>query len=117
MSEKPSYLDSLEQDIRFYSIAIKEASETIIQDQISNYPVFIAHKGFFPVGELILDKKEYNAEWSINATTAEDLIKEGIIPFEKARFFITQYKLPNEFICLFVVPDDHQASFIFIPYN
>lgn len=117
MDQRPEYLDSLEKDIRMFMPAIKETSETIVSDEISDYPVFIAHKGFFPLGEKILDRDELEAEWSVNASTAEELIQGGVIPVDKARFFISQYKPAAEYICLFVVPDETQANFIFVPYS
>lgn len=117
MSERPDFLASLEKDIHLFKDAIREASESIVRDEISAYPIFVATKADFPVGELILDREELDTEWSIRASTAEDFIREGIIPVEKAKFFITQYKSPAEFICLFVVPDAERANFIFVPYS
>lgn len=115
-NEKPFYLESLEKDLADFKESIMEVSNSIVEDGISNYPVFIAAKEFFPIGELILDKEELQTNWSIFASTAEDLIKNGIIQVEKARFFITQYKPVKEYICLFVVDSEKQAGFIFVPY-
>lgn len=118
MSEKPPYLESLEKDIRFFKDAIRETAETIVHDGITQYPVFIFHRtSFFPVGELILDKAEYESEWSVNAASAEDLINEGIISIDKAKFFLAHYKPVKEHMCLFVVPDAETANFIFVPYS
>lgn len=117
MPERPDFLDSLEKDIGLYKEAIREASDTIIRDEISAYPIFVASRDEFPLGELILDSSELDTEWSIRASTAEDFIREGIIPVDKAKFFITNYKSPAEFICLFVVPDRQRANFIFLPYS
>jgi len=116
MEELPEHLSGLEHDLKLFKEPIREVSETIIRDEISRYPIFIAHKEFFPIGELILDREELATEWSISASTAEDFIREGIISMEKAKFFITHYKPASEYICLFVVPDPKQANFIFVPY-
>ena len=114
--EKPEYLQSLEKDIQLFKESIREASESIIQDGISSYPVFIAHRIPFFMGEIILDKEELITEWSISATTAEELIRQGVIQVEKAKFFISNYKPAQEYMCLFVVPSEEEAHFIFIPY-
>jgi hypothetical protein len=114
--EKPAYLDSLQKDLELFKEPIMEASEAIVSEGVSDYPVFIASKEFFPLGELILDKEELQTTWSIFASTAEDLIKAGIIQVDKARFFITQYKPVKEYICLFVVASESEAGFIFVPY-
>ncbi len=116
INEKPSYLESLEKDLALFKEPIMEASNAIVDEGVSNYPVFIASKDFFPIGELILDKEELQTNWSIFASTAEDLIKAGIIQVDKARFFITQYKPVKEYICLFVVASETDAGFIFVPY-
>lgn len=116
INEKPAYLESLEKDLMLFKEPIMEASASIVGEGVSDYPVFIAAKDFFPVGELILDKDELQTNWSIFASTAEDLIKSGIIQVDKARFFITQYKPVKEYICLFVVASETEAGFIFVPY-
>lgn len=114
--EKPAYLDSLQKDLELFKEPIMEASLSIVGEGVSDYPVFIASKEFFPIGELILDKEELQTTWSIFASTTEDLIKAGIIQVDKARFFITQYKPVKEYICLFVVASETEAGFIFVPY-
>lgn len=114
--EKPSYIDSLQKDLEIYKEPIMEASLSIVNEGVSDYPVFIASKESFPIGELILDKDDLQTTWSIYASTTEDLIKAGIIQVDKARFFITQYKPVKEYICLFVVASDTEAGFIFVPY-
>lgn len=114
--EKPSYLDSLQKDLDLFKEPIMEASISIVDEGVSDYPVFIASKDHFPIGELILDKEELQTNWSIFASTTEDLIKAGIIQVDKARFFITQYKPVKEYICLFVVASETEAGFIFVPY-
>lgn len=116
INEKPSYLDSLEKDLAIFKEPIMEASNAIVDEGVSDFPVFIATKDFFPIGELILDKEELQTIWSIYAATAEELIKSGIIHVDKARFFITQYKPVKEYICLFVVASEKEAGFIFVPY-
>ena len=116
INEKPSYLESLEKDLDLFKEPIMEASNSIVDEGVSDYPVFIASKEFFPIGELILDKEELQTNWSIFASTTEDLIKAGIIQVDKARFFITQYKPVKEYICLFVVASENEAGFIFVPY-
>ena len=116
MSEKPAYLDSLQKDLDLFKESILEASNSIVEEGVSEYPVFIASRTSFPVGELILDKDELQTHWSVYASTAEDLIKAGIIQVDKARFFITQYKPVKEYMCLFVVASETEAGFIFMPY-
>ena len=115
-NQKPSYLSSLEKDLVLFKESIMDVSLSIVEDGVSDYPVFIASEGFFPIGELILDREELQTQWSIFASTTEELIKAGIIQADKARFFITQYKPVKEYMCLFVVASEKEAGFVFVPY-
>lgn len=116
MTERPAYLDSLEQDIAYFREAIREAAASILDDEISAYPVFVFFTSHFPIGERILDREELHTSWSVNATTAEELIRDGVIPLDKAKFFVAQYKPAREYMCLLVVPEGATPNFIFVPY-
>ncbi len=110
-----SPLKSLETDLVLYSDSIKEIAEEIIEN-LSKYPIFIAHQHEARIGELIIDKDELSTEWSIHASTIDEFIERGIITAEKEDFFKQNYKDPNRYICVFVmVPEG--ANFVFFPYK
>jgi hypothetical protein len=113
--KKESPLKSLETDLVLFSDSIKEIAEEIIEE-LSKYPIFIAHQHEAKIGELIIDKDELSTDWNIHASTLEEFIEKGIINSEKQEFFKQNYKDPNKFICVFVmVPEG--ANFIFYPYK
>ena len=89
-----SPLVSLKKDLDFYKEAIKEVSEEIISEGLSEYPVFIAHQHEVSLGELILDKKELGTSWSIHASTLEEFVERGVIGEERKARFIKHYKNP-----------------------
>jgi hypothetical protein len=114
-SRKESPLKSLETDLVLFSDSIKEIAEDIIEE-LSKYPIFIAHQHEAKIGELIIDKDELSTDWNIHASTLEEFVEKGIINSEKQEFFKQNYKDPSKFICVFVmVPEG--ANFVFYPYK
>ena len=113
--QKQSPLKSLEADLKLYSESIKEIATEILNEGLSEYPIFVAHQHEVALGELIMDKSELNTSWSIQASMLEEFVEKGIIHKEKKDRFIKQYKNPNEYMCLFVIVPEG-ANFVFYPY-
>ena len=114
-TQKESPLVSLEKDLKFYSESLQEVAVEIMVEGLSLYPIFIAHQHELSLGELILDRNDLNTEWSIHASTLEEFVDKGVIkPILKERF-ITSYKDPYEFMCVFVVVPEG-ANFVYYPY-
>ncbi len=109
-------LDILKADIDFYNDWLKEISKDIIKDNFSKYPIFIAHQHESKIGEMVLDMRDFARDHSINASTLEELIKANAILENKKEDFITTYKNPAKFICVFWLRPDG-ANFIFMPYK
>jgi hypothetical protein len=110
-----SPLRSLETDLVLFSDSIKETAVDII-NELSKYPIFIAHQHEANIGELIIDKDELSTDWNIHASTLEEFVEKGIINSEKQEFFKQNYKDPHQYICVFVmVPEG--ANFVFYPYK
>jgi hypothetical protein len=113
--QKESPLISLERDLKFFKESIREVAEEIMVEGLSNYPIFIAHQHELNLGELILDRNDLNTDWSIHASTLEEFIDKGVIkPVLKERF-VSSYKDPYEFMCMFVVVPEG-ANFVYYPY-
>jgi len=113
--KKESPLLSLERDLKFFNESIREVAIEIMVEGLSNYPIFIAHQHELNLGELILDRRDLNTEWSIHASTLEEFVDKGVIrPILKERF-ITSYKDPYEYMCVFVVVPEG-ANFVYYPY-
>ncbi len=114
--KKESPLKSLETDLKFYSESIKEVATEIMVEGISEYPVFVAHQHELKLGEIILDRHELNTEWTIQASTLEELVEKGIIQHNKKDLFIQKFKDPAKHMCLLVVVPEG-ANFVFYPYQ
>lgn len=114
--EWEAQLEHLRGELILMKESIKETAQDIIAEGFSKYPIFIAHQDEVKVGEVILDKADMATVWSISASTMEEFNEKALIPEEKKRFFIEQYKNPKDFICLFVVYGA-SARFVFVPYK
>lgn len=115
---RPSHpiLDSLEKDIQYYKSAIQEVATEILDNQLSDYPVFIAHELPIKIGELILDKDDFRRSWNISASTLEELTENQIIEPDKESEFKQVYKNPREHLCIFLI-SEKGGNFIFYPFK
>ena len=113
--QKESPLVSLERDLKFFNESIREVAVEIMVEGLSSHPIFIAHQHEIKLGEVILDRNELNTEWSIHASTIEEFVERGVIKPELKERFLTNYKNPNDFMCLFVVVPKG-ANFVYYPY-
>lgn len=110
-----SPLISLEKDLKFFNESIREVATEIMIEGLSNYPIFIAHQHEISLGEMILDRRELNTEWSIHASTLEEFVEQGVIKEILKERFISSYKNPHEYMCVFVVVPEG-ANFVYVPY-
>jgi hypothetical protein len=113
--QKDSPLVSLGVDLKFFSESIREVAVEIMVEGLSGYPIFIAHQHELALGEVILDRNEVNAEWTIHASTLEEFIERGIIKKELKERFLSSYKSPHDYMCVFVVVPEG-ANFVYFPY-
>ena len=113
---KNSPLLSLERDLKFFKDSIHEVAIEIMVEGLSSYPIFIAHQHELKLGELILDRHDLNSDWSIHASTLEEFTERGVIKPELKERFISSYKNPNEYMCVFVVVPEG-ANFVYVPYK
>ena len=110
-----SPLLSLERDLKAFNDAIREVAVEIIVEGLSRYPIFIAHQHDLKLGEVILDRHELNSDWTIHASTLEEFIERGVVKPELKERFISSYKTPKDFMCVFVVVPEG-ANFVYYPY-
>ena len=106
---------SIEHVLRENGAYLKECAAAVMDDNITNFPVFLFHKGELDWGEDITPEGE-SAEWRIHLTTAEDLIRRGIIELEKAKLFVAGFKSPREYACVLALSKTEGVHFIFYPY-
>jgi hypothetical protein len=114
-NKKESPLVSLEKDLKFFNESIREVAVEIMMEGLSTHPIFIDHQHDLALGEVILDRHDLNTEWSIHASTLEEFLEKGVIKEVLKERFLSTYKNPNDFMCVFVVVPEG-ANFVYYPY-
>jgi hypothetical protein len=97
---------------------LQSVSSTILDDGLSNFPIFILCKTPLALGENITEQlSEDDLDgYQVMASTAEELIKAHIIEAEKAKVFVASYKNPRQFACVLMVSETG-SGFVYFPYK
>ncbi|MEM0992514.1 MAG: hypothetical protein AAF847_19675 [Bacteroidota bacterium] len=104
----------LEQELKAYIPALKDAADTVVNEGVSNYPIFIAHQIGTDIGIPIIDRTKVSGNWSINISSLEEFTTKNIIETEKIDDFRSVYKEHGQHICFFVL-SELGATFNFLP--
>lgn len=113
-SQNKKALLTLEADLKKYRPMFKNASDAIMEQDISNYPIFVAHQADPVLGISLLNRHKSNTNWSFNASTLEEFATKQIVQMSKVEDFKEIYKNPKEFICVFIL-EEALGQFIFYP--
>ena len=97
-----------------YKPAMTIVSDKILNEELSEYPIFVLHKQETKIGLPIIESKDHNLPWSVNISTYEEFCHKDLIKEEKREKFLEVFKDPSEFFCVFVV-SSLGAQFVFIP--
>lgn len=106
--------NQLETELQAYKEILGKAADTILNEGVSSYPIFVIHQHFVDIGILMVDKNVVSSNWSINASSLEEFMTKQIIQEDKVEDFKEIYKNPEEFYCLFVL-SELGARYIFLP--
>jgi hypothetical protein len=113
MRVSPNFLQ-LQNEIRPYFPMLEKASEAIIDQSVSDYPVFVFHQQEIELGIPVVDRLKVKGNWSVNASTMEEFVSKSLIKEEKIEEFKNKYKDSKDYYCLFVL-SEMGAQFIFMP--
>lgn len=114
MNAEATYIQ-LQQDLQPYLSMLGKAADTILDQDVSKYPIFVIHKfDELELGIRLLERQEPNILWSIQVSTLEELTTKRLIEMGKVDHFREVFKDPLEYLCLFVLLDTG-AHFVFLP--
>lgn len=113
MNPETPYIQ-LQQDLKPFMPLLQKAADTILDQDVSRYPIFVVHRYDLELGIPLVVHGESEPKWSINATTLEELVTKRLVETDKVDNFRQVYKDPQEFLCVFAWTEA-AASFIFIP--
>lgn len=114
--QNKSALLALESDLKKYRPMFKNATDAIIEQDVSNYPIFVAHHDNPILGIPLVNQNESDTNWSFSASTLEELAAKQVVEMSKVDDFKKIYKNPKEFICVFIL-DEVLSQFIFYPMH
>jgi len=108
----------LQEDVRPYRAKLTEAADTVINEEVSNYPVFLAYPNEeqrVEVGLPVFDlPTQRGRTWSIHITTLEELVARQVVAREKVDNFRQVYKNTPNSVC-FLIFTEGEARFGFVP--
>ena len=115
--QETALLESINEDMQQIGDYLQEVSAGIIQNKISNYPIFVVHQEeYLPLGKTIINAEMTKTNWSFNASFAEDLVAKEVLQADRFDDFKKVYKEKTKQACLFLVSKKVQ-QFIFVPYS
>ncbi|HFB99591.1 MAG TPA: hypothetical protein ENJ53_02190 [Phaeodactylibacter sp.] len=106
--------DELEKVIAPYKTVLGKAVDTVLDQEISSYPIFVLHKKEIELGVSLKNEINTPNDWLVNLSTLEEFSTKQIIEASRVSRFTKIYKNPKEFLCLFVI-DEFGANFVFLP--
>ncbi len=104
----------LEKELEPYAGLLSQAAQTIIDADVSLYPIFVVHQHEMDMGILLIAKEAFDGNWSVNASSLEEFVTKNIIEPDKIDGFRKVYKEKTNELCLFVL-SELGPQFIFIP--
>lgn len=104
----------IEEQIKKFKLILNKASEAMLEQNISQYPIFVMHKQVISIGLSLIERGKHDSDWSINVSNLEEFIRKQLIFDNKAEEFKQTYKDPTQNLCLFVL-SDLGAQFLFLP--
>ena len=104
----------LQEELKVYRNALNRALDIMLEQGITEYPIFIAHQATFNAGIPIISRSEVKGNWNINVSSLEEFILKKIISSRKVASFKQSYRPATDYICFFVL-SELGAQFIFLP--
>jgi len=102
-------------ELKPYMKAMIQASETILDKEVSAYPIMIAHQQELELGIPIVTTKSFpQGQWNIHASSLEEFVAKQIITTDKVQNFRATYKDVKSFVCVFSL-SELGAQFVFLP--
>lgn len=114
MKKAESYI-VLEHELDTYRKLMTQAATVILDQDVSKYPIMVAHQQELELGMPIFTREENEgAKWSIHASTLEEFVSKQIVYPDKIDEFKSNYKSIDSSVCIFVL-SELGAEFVFLP--
>lgn len=115
-SLNPVILESVQNDVAQVGEALKVVAAKVIEEGISEFPVFVAAHEIIDIGRPVFDRDSVQLNWFFHVTILEDFIAREIVKRDRVKAFQDAFGNPMETACVFVVTPEN-GQFIFVPYD
>jgi hypothetical protein len=112
----PTILESIQNDVAQVGDSLRVIAQRVIEEGISEYPVFVAAQEWVDVGKPIFDRDAVQLNWFFSASILEDFVRKNLVKADRVKDFQRAFGDPSERACIFVITPDVQ-QFIFVPYD
>ncbi len=91
---------------------LAQAADTILDAEVSAYPIFVAARVEAPIGVLLAHLQPTG--WYLYASTLEELVARQVVLEQRVAQFRAVYKDPRQHFCLFII-QEQGSNFLFVP--
>ncbi|RMG81400.1 MAG: hypothetical protein D6714_13020 [Bacteroidetes bacterium] len=109
-------LQQLQTELQPYQALLCQAADTILEQDVSNFPIFVIHQHTVDIGIPMVQGGKGAGNWSVNASSLEEFVAKQIVRPDRVENFKEVYKDPATHLCLFVL-SELGAKFVFIKRN
>jgi hypothetical protein len=109
-------LEAIRNDLRIIGPTMRAFSIHVINEEISQFPVYVAYQDGVSIGKPFLSKEKDHLNWNYNVSILEEFVKRGVVEQDKLEQFIETFGDPEERACIFVVLPE-EGGFVFVPYE
>ena len=107
----------LQNDIKPYHRPLQQAADTVVDEKVSNYPIFVAYAGedteSVPGIHVMEVPTDRHLIWTVNVTTLEELVAKQVVTQEKIDPFRKVYRENGDSFC-FLIFDEGGGRFGFV---
>lgn len=114
MKPEEKKLKNLEKIIRPHQQLLGQASDSVLHQEISKYPIFVASKKGIQIGIPLLNPEALGGESFLYISTLEEFATKNLISSDRIDNFRSIYKSSTDFFCIFLI-EDIGATFVFLP--
>lgn len=111
--QRDRVLSSLHSDLEQKKYLLTTIKDEILNQDISNYPIFVASTTYIELGKLVIDKAQ-EGSWYFFASHLEEFAHKEIVSIDKIDEFREVYKQHVGELCIFVVKNN-SGDFVFLP--
>lgn len=105
----------IERLLKRYRNKLAVAADTIRNENVSNYPIFVASKTAVEIGVMLFPQGKLPDDWIVTASSLEEFHVRKIINTDKIDDFRDLYRSKPDEVCVFAVDTEGVSKFIFIP--